>query len=380
MEVANFKTVLAAIRLSECLPLPGIREGTLFRRNVRQALGLTNKVNKGIKQTINGETPQYFFLYHNGITALCERLDFDPASNQLRLEGLSVVNGCQSLNTILACSEKAKGAQDAYLLFRFYEIPQRDLADKISVNTNSQSAVKARDLRSNDKRVLALKRAYENTYSEGYFITKRGEDRPADRDAGKTVDIASTARCLMAWHCKRPNIAYSENKLFDKHFELIFRPDYPPIDILTLGGWAQQIEQRWKGNSLGLHESLVATPSLSKFHMLFAVQSCFCAASNQADKVPNPSATVQALNDPDSVLAMAANCFNSARDVAIDEYQEKGRTFSPQNWLKAKDSVLKVQAAAKMYVDMTGMIPGGTDLRQSLEIPPDKFSLRWQAD
>jgi len=43
--------------------LPGISEGTLFRKNVRQALGITNKVNKALKQTINGENPQYFFLY-----------------------------------------------------------------------------------------------------------------------------------------------------------------------------------------------------------------------------------------------------------------------------------------------------------------------------
>ncbi len=106
---------------------------------------------------------------------------------------MSVVNGCQSINTILACSEKAKKAQDAYVLFRFYEIPQRDLADKISINTNSQSAVKPRDLRSNNKRVLALKRSYENTYRDGYFITKRGEERPADRDENKTN---STSRSL----------------------------------------------------------------------------------------------------------------------------------------------------------------------------------------
>jgi len=46
-------------------------------------------------------------------------------------------------------------------MFRFYEIPERDRADKISTSTNSQSTVKPRDLRSNDKRVLALKKAFE---------------------------------------------------------------------------------------------------------------------------------------------------------------------------------------------------------------------------
>src|SRR5258708_30919099 len=70
MGVAGFKTVLAAIPLADCLQLPGIHDGMLFRKNVRQSLGLTNKVNKGLRQTINGDAPQYFFLFHNGITAL----------------------------------------------------------------------------------------------------------------------------------------------------------------------------------------------------------------------------------------------------------------------------------------------------------------------
>lgn len=137
MELAGAKMVLAAIAISDCIQLPGIRDGTLFRRNVRQSLGLTNKVNKGLKQTINGDTPHYFFFYHNGITVICDKLDLNSVTGDLHVEGLSVVNGCQSLSTILACSEKAKSAKDAYVLFRFYEIPQRDLADKISVNTNS---------------------------------------------------------------------------------------------------------------------------------------------------------------------------------------------------------------------------------------------------
>jgi hypothetical protein len=381
LELAHFKTVLAAVKVADCLKLPGIRDGTLFRKNVRQTLGLTNKVNKGLKQTLSGENPQYFFLYHNGITALCERLDFDPNSRRLTLQGLSVVNGCQSLNTILACSEKVKAASNAFVLFRFYEIPQRDLADKISVNTNTQSAVKPRDLRSNDKRVLALKRAYEGTYRDGYFITKRGEDRPADKDAGRTLDIVHTAKSLMTWHCQRPNIAFNENKMFDKHFEQLFRPDYPPVDLLALHQWFLEIERRWRQQDLAMNEVLVAAQSYSKLHLLFAIQTCFCVASNQMDKVPIPSATVGVIKaGADAAITMAANCFNSALDAADSEYRERNRIFSPQNWLKAKDSLLKVQAAVKMYMSMIASVPGGADLKRSLALPADKFTLRWAAD
>jgi hypothetical protein len=121
-----------------------------------------------------------FFFSHNGITAICNQMQLGE-SGLLQMKGLSIVNGCQSLNTILSCSERVKTLDHAFVMFRFYEIPQRDRADRISISTNSQSPVKPRDLRSNDKRVLALKKLYEQRYPQGYLITKRGEAASAHR-------------------------------------------------------------------------------------------------------------------------------------------------------------------------------------------------------
>lgn len=378
-DMANFKTVLAAIPLTECLRFPGITDGKLFRPNVRQSLGLTNKVNKGLKQTLNSDNPQYFFLYHNGITALCERLTFDPTTRKLTLDGLGVVNGCQSLTTILACSERVRANPDARVLVRFYEIPDRELADKISIYTNSQSAVKPRDLRSNDKRVLALKKAYESYYPHGFLITKRGQERPPDRDEAETVDIAQFAKNLMAWHCQRPNIAHNENQLFDKHFDVLFRADYRPADVAGLKHWANAIDHRWKSGDLLLNEALLASPSVAKSHLLYAIQLFFSAASNQLDKVPAPSATV-GFPDTNALINVAASCYNSALEAGMSEYAEKGKIFSPQNWLKSKDSLFKLKAAVQMYMNFIPTMPNGAQLRKSLEIKPDQFSARWAAD
>jgi len=240
--------------------------------------------------------------------------------------------------------------------------------------------VKPRDLRSNDKHIAAIKTAYENAYRDGFLITKRGQERPADRDEKKTIDVALLAKCIMSWHCQRPNIAYNENKLFDKYFDQLFRADYSPADIHALNQWMQHIERRWKEGSLGLNEALLAVPSYAKFHLLFGVQVCFSIASNQADKIPSPAATQPALSDPDPIITLAANCYNAALDAAVTEYQDKGRVFSPQNWLKAKDSLNKVQASLRMYMGMMASMPGGTDLKKRLNLDAAKFSLRWSAD
>ena len=117
-----------------------ILEERFSKKNVRQSLGLSNAVNKGIKNTIYSDRHRDFFFFHNGITAICNKME--RAIKLIAcLAGVSI-HGCQSLTTILSCSERVKMLTDTSLLFRFYEIPQRDRADKISINTNSQSAVK----------------------------------------------------------------------------------------------------------------------------------------------------------------------------------------------------------------------------------------------
>lgn len=63
MTVAGTQAVLAAIQLKDCLGIPGIKDGTLFQKNVRQSLGLNNVVNKGIKGTIYSDKHRDFFSF-----------------------------------------------------------------------------------------------------------------------------------------------------------------------------------------------------------------------------------------------------------------------------------------------------------------------------
>ena len=238
-KIGNAQTILTVLPLRECLKMPGITDGRLFRKNVRQSLGANNKVNRALRSTINGERVRDFFFYHNGVTAICDSVKVNPEKKTLSIKGLSVVNGCQSLSTIYSTSERVRSveANDACILFRFYEIPERGLADRISINTNSQSAVKPRDLRSNDKVMVGLKRAFETRYPDGFFMTKRGEERPADKDAKKTVDASTLARMVMAWHCQRPNVSANEKRLFDEHYKTISGPAMiPPRSSLSRRG------------------------------------------------------------------------------------------------------------------------------------------------
>jgi len=384
--IAGTQVVIAVVPLSECIKFPGIKDGTLFQKNVRQSLGLSNAVNKGIKNTIYSDRHRDFFFFHNGITAICNRMEIKDS--KLYLHGVSVVNGCQSLNTILSCSERVKTLTDTSLLFRFYEIPQRDRADKISINTNSQSAVKPRDLRSNDRRVLNLKKAYEQKYPKGYFVSKRGETPPADRDKTLVVDLSELGKYLISWHSQRPNVAYSETKIFDKYFEQLFKREYRIENVHALNHWMNRVWKAWsKDNPLGLNETLLVMRAYAPYHHLYAVSMCFAIANNQADRVPGPDACLikaQENSMVDDIVKIGGVCLNMALEAAANEPQPANRVFSPQNWIKAKTCLAGINFAIRNYFNMLPLMPGGKDMKAKLDVAltleAEDFEYRWAAD
>jgi hypothetical protein len=64
----------------------------------------------------------------------------------------------------------------------------------------------------------------------------------------------------------------------------------------------------------------------------------------------------------------------------MSEYAEKGKIFSPQNWLKSKDSLFKLKASVQMHMNFIRTMPNGEVLANALVIPSDRFVERWAAD
>jgi hypothetical protein len=306
----------------------------------------------------------------------------------LKMHGLSIVNGCQSLNTILSCSEHVKKLEETFVMFRFYEIPQRERADRISINTNSQSAVKPRDLRSNDKRVLNLKRSFEIKYPSGYFITKRGENAPASSDKNFVIDLSDFGKYLIAWHSQRPNISYGETKIFDKYFEILFKRDYKPENAQALNSWMKEVQIVWTDkNPLGLNETLLAMKAYAPYHQLYAISMCFAISNNMADRVPSPSVCLERAKQQgllEEIVKISGLSLNMALEATANEVQPMNRVFSPQNWIKAKTCLAGINFAIRNYFQMLPMMPGGQEvskkLKDGLLLGQEDFEYRWAAD
>ena len=387
LNIGGTKAVIAAIPLKECIKIPGVKDGSLFRRNVRQSLGNSNKVNKGITKTIRNDSKDFFF-YHNGITAICSKLH--AAGDTISTRELNVVNGCQSLSTIYNCSEAVKKADNAYVLFRFYEIKDTETADKISISTNSQSAVKARDLRSNDKNVLMMKKAYEQKYPDGYFITKRGENvNTAKYNTDHVFNLTDLGKALCAWHSQRPILSYSETRIFDKNFSQLFHKDYPPENMQALKELMDEVKKCWTpDNPLGLNPAMLAMKSFMPYHHLFAISVLFDTVNSMPpDSVPNPAKALENLKKDhliDQIIPMAGAALNMAFENAVQEAQEKETVFSPQNWSKAKASINAIKNAIRSQYSTINFMPGGAALKKQLQaglkLDNSDFEARWTAD
>lgn len=380
MELPGARTIVAAVPLRECLNLPGIVDGKLFAKNVRQTLGSSNKVNRELSKTIHSDKVRDFFFYHNGVTALCDAMTLSSDRSSLTVDGLSVVNGCQSLNTIYSASERIRSSEskDAHVLFRFYEIKDRTFGDRISINTNSQSAVKPRDLRSNDRVMVGRQKAFGTRYSDGMFMTKRGEIAPASKDQGKVIDAATLAKMLMAWQCQRPNYAANEKKLFDEYYKTLFKTGYPPESILALQQWLNAIEAAWP--NLNLNNELKAGKMHVKYHVLFAVSALINAINKQPTLVVDPKATVKALEATGEILPLAATCIENAMQSGRMQDEAAGKVFSPQNWLKANRSWQGETLVAGTQAGMLGSFAGGAVLMERAKAPTVAFAARWSAD
>ncbi|MDD5790435.1 MAG: AIPR family protein [Spirochaetia bacterium] len=383
------KAVIAALPLKECYRIRGILDGSLFRKNVRQSLGL-NRINKGIAQTIRNN-PEDFFFYHNGITAVCST--FSIENETLDIKGLNVVNGCQSLTSIANCSESIKQKGKGYILFRFYEIGDDNegaaKGDKISTFTNSQSAVKARDLRSNDKVVLAIQKSYNQRYPDGFFLTKRGEVAPKDKtNKNHIITLTDLGKWIVAWHSQRPTISYSETKLFDKYFTQLFRKDYDPEDIQALKEMYDAVMTKWtKENPLDLNDSLLAMKAYAPYHHLYAISLFFCVINQVPESVISPKLALKKLKDYqllDDVVSMAGNCLNTALTNANEEYIQNKKVFSPQNWIKQKGSLKGVRESINSTLNMLKIVPQGKEtydkLKIGLQVDSASFEERWTAE
>lgn len=136
----------------------------LLNQNVRNYLGGTIKVNKGMAKTLR-EDPAMFFAYNNGISSTATGVGLREEGGKIYIINVSnwqIVNGGQTTNTIYSMYSRNINLDNAYVTLKISEINFNDEKKKsqaisdIARYANSQTQIKESDLAANIEYMLRL--------------------------------------------------------------------------------------------------------------------------------------------------------------------------------------------------------------------------------
>jgi hypothetical protein len=204
-------------------------QGRLFSKNLRGILGETT-VNKEMRDTLE-KHPEKFWYFNNGITLVAEKLKKGPlnATNQsyalFQCDGISVVNGAQTVSTIGRHFQKAAKAPAGVLIpVRIISVDSvQDLDTQITRANNTQNKIEGRDFAAIDDQQQRIKLelailgvAYQLTRQEGFT--------PGER-------IFDVEEAIVALACAKgeADLAITAKREIGKFWENTKKPPYTDV-------------------------------------------------------------------------------------------------------------------------------------------------------
>lgn len=223
------KMAVCVIPASELVALPGIEDLSLFSRNVRLFAGRT-RINNELRSTVqNLDEHRLFPAYHNGLTLLTNKIG-DVTEGSITVDGVGVVNGCQSLITLY--DNRSALTDELQLIVKIVEVTGDDkVADLITYRSNNQNAVTLRDQRSSDTTMRDLQQGVTDRFGSKFaLVTRVGEVV----NATETMENTLAAQLIMAAYLKEPWAAVRKVRLFDQDYRRIFNRTISPDRLYLL--------------------------------------------------------------------------------------------------------------------------------------------------
>jgi hypothetical protein len=327
---AQTKLAIALVPATELTGLPGIADLSLFGRNVRLGVGPT-RVNREIAATIGDpEEHPLFPAYHNGMTLLTGGLTI--ADNDVELDGVSVVNGCQSLLALYA--HRNTLTPQLSVLVKIIQVgPETDLADTITYRTNNQNPVDIRDQRSTD----AIQRDLQSQVRVSYgprlgFAIRAGEQLGTT----EVLDNQTAAQLLMAVYVEEPWNAVRKVRLFDLDYHRIYNRQVDAHRLFFIHELARLVD----ASKTRLRPELQASFASAKLAIAYLVTKVVRESAEGCELLEEPERWL-----PDKLAEVRAAIETIIMDVVesvnfyIEERSAGDPTFDPKVTLKSQIGV-----------------------------------------
>lgn len=316
------------IPVKELLKLDGIQDRTLFYKNVRYGLGKT-RVNQEIRKTIHSSKEHNnFFLYHNGITLICDTLD-ESTPNQISIKNYSIINGCQSILTFY--ENRPNIGDDMYVLAKIIKIePDSPLIRQITYFANNQNAISLKDLKSSDRVQIGLQNEFFKLFNNKVlYRIKRGESE-AGYDV--VIDIDFAAQLVESFYLRSPHGAHLKSALFSERYNKIFSRHINAAKIVL----AHIIYNIVDRNMSKIKNEQIRDYSLAKYCFIYIIAEILSADEKGRIIIEEPTLYIfkhgEALQ---SALTKLWELLTPDINAYIDEYTEaNGNFFDYKNVFK----------------------------------------------
>jgi len=318
------------------LKMDGIADGRLFEQNVRLALGNT-KVNKALRQSIREKGEHKNFpLYHNGINVLCKKI-VSEAENRIDVEDYVVVNGAQSLTSLLA--EKSKITDDLKILVKLIETKgDTALSQRITTNSNNQNAIKARDLKSNHN----IQQRLKLEVADASNVTVAYEIKQGEVNKGKAVLTNEVAGLvLLAMDLGQPWSCHQKYKVMDElHSDIFGRPDVTGARILGFWNCFKAVEPALDA----IDDKHFAYYNLTRYFLCYAAVSLIRTESTGVAMLDNMKWILASGRTTELTEMFGGLAKSLAYDLNAEIVGEQAVAFDYKNELKSPNWCKKVSA------------------------------------
>ncbi len=148
----------------------------IFQQNVRYSLGLRSRsINRQILETaIDNTRNKEFWYFNNGITIICKKINEATSSKVINLDNAQIINGAQTTYALYEAYNNGNLKNDVEVLVKVIETDDKNFIESVTLYTNSQNAIRLRDLCSNDEIQLKIQKILLDSYRL-FYERKRGE-------------------------------------------------------------------------------------------------------------------------------------------------------------------------------------------------------------
>jgi hypothetical protein len=179
----------------------------LFAENLRFVLP-SSDVNQAILETIQ-KRPEAFWYYNNGITAVCREISkrpiggADSSSGVFDVEGVSIVNGAQTVGSIYAAAQDGVNLEKVKLQVRFIPLKEapEDFGSNVTRTNNTQNSLAPMDFVALDPNQERLAGELRNLGVQ--YAYRRGE---TIKDNEKGIDLREATLALA---CANADLKYA---------------------------------------------------------------------------------------------------------------------------------------------------------------------------